>query len=134
MKEVSLIGDCLSREQVSAEIDRWLKSLVTPPKKVLLLPPDFTRFHSQAGLIVGLLYQILSPRVQVDIMPALGTHVPMSREQKEVMFGREIPQECYLEHDWRHGVEKIGEIPADFVSQVSGGLLSYPMAVEVNKK
>ena len=49
---------------------------------VLLLPPDFTRYHSNAGLITQLYYrELTSAGVQVDVMPALGTHVPVSREQ-----------------------------------------------------
>lgn len=67
-------------------------------------------------------------------MPALGTHVAMSPEQREAMFGPEIPDQCYLVHDWRNEVVRIGEVPADFVSEVSGGLVSYPIGVEINRR
>ena len=62
-------------------------------QKVLILPPDFTRFHSQAGKITGIYYHLLTERgVQTDIMPALGTHEPVSKEQWEIMF-KGIPYE-----------------------------------------
>ena len=43
-------------------------------KNALLIPPDFTRFHSNAGLIAGEYYRLLTERgAQVDVLPALGT-------------------------------------------------------------
>ena len=54
------------------------------PRKVLLLPPDFTRFHSRAGEISSLLFDLMPPTgdwAVTDVMPALGTHAPMSEEQ-----------------------------------------------------
>ena len=54
--------------------------------KVLIIPPDFTRFHSQAGKITSIYYQLLTKQgVQVDIMPALGTHEPVSKAQWEIL-------------------------------------------------
>ena len=42
-------------------------------KKVLIVPPDFTRFHSQAGKITSIYDAILQDMgVQVDILPAAG--------------------------------------------------------------
>ncbi len=46
-------------------------------KKVLVIPPDFTRFHSRAGEITGLIYKYYKENLK-DILPALGTHVPMT--------------------------------------------------------
>ncbi|MBO4797990.1 MAG: hypothetical protein J5494_04365, partial [Candidatus Methanomethylophilaceae archaeon] len=46
-------------------------------RKVLILPPDFTRFHSNAGFLTNVYYHALTERgAEVDILPALGTHVP----------------------------------------------------------
>ena len=49
--------------------------------KVLLLPPDLTRLHSYAGKITALYYDLLKDKCQVDIMPALGTHDAMTKEE-----------------------------------------------------
>ena len=49
------------------------------PRRVLILPPDFTRYHSNAGFITNTYYHILQNMgAEVDIMPALGTHEPMT--------------------------------------------------------
>jgi nickel-dependent lactate racemase len=44
-------------------------------KKILVIPPDFTRFHSRAGDITTLLYNYYRESL-MDILPALGTHSP----------------------------------------------------------
>ena len=51
-----------------------------PRKKVLVVPPDFTRFHSQAGLLTRLAYDFYGPAL-TDILPALGTPTPMTPHQ-----------------------------------------------------
>ena len=102
-------------------------------KKVLILPPDFTRFHSNAGYITNVYYHALTERgVQVDVMPALGTHVPVTREQWDAMFG-DVPFERMLVHNWRTDVVKLGEVPAGFVSEITEGLWNEPVAAEVNR-
>jgi nickel-dependent lactate racemase len=103
-------------------------------KKVLLLPPDFTRYHSMAGKITAMYYRMLKDTCQVDIMPALGTHVPVTQDECREMFGEEVPFERFLVHNWRNDVVKIGEVPADFVNQVSEGIFNEPIDVEVNKR
>lgn len=103
-------------------------------KKVLILPPDFTRFHSQAGKITNIYYHLLRERgAQVDIMPALGTHEPVSRTQWETMFG-DIPYETMLVHDWRHDVAKLGEVPGAYLREITDGLWSEPVSVEINRR
>ncbi|MCK9479532.1 MAG: lactate racemase domain-containing protein [Firmicutes bacterium] len=101
-------------------------------KKVLLIPPDFTRFHSGAGKVTNEYYKLLKDKCQVDILPALGTHVKMTPEECAEMFG-DIPYELFIEHKWRTDIVKLGEVPADFVSEVSEGLVNEPISVEVNR-
>ena len=102
--------------------------------KALILPPDFTRFHSGAGFITNIYYHALTDAgVQVDILPALGTHVPVSKEQWEAMFG-DIPYERMLIHNWRTDVTQLGEIPADFISGITEGFWTDPVMAEVNRK
>ena len=100
-------------------------------KKVLLIPPDITRLNSGAGIITSLYYELLDG-VHVDVLPALGTHKPMTREEQIAFFGDGIPAERFLVHDWRDNVSKIGEVPAGFVSKVSGGLMNESLDVEVS--
>lgn len=102
-------------------------------KKVLILPPDFTRYHSNAGFITNVYYHALTDLgVEVDIMPALGTHVPVTKEQWDIMFG-DIPYKKMLVHDWRNDVVKIGEVPADYLMEITEGLWNDPVSVEINR-
>ncbi|MBP3892331.1 MAG: DUF2088 domain-containing protein [Solobacterium sp.] len=102
-------------------------------KNVLILPPDYTRYHSNAGFITNQYYHMLTKAgVHVDIMPALGTHVAMTDEELEKMYG-DIPHETFLVHNWRTDVEKIGVVPAAFLSEVSESLWNEDIDVEVNK-
>ena len=103
-------------------------------RRVLILPPDFTRLHSQAGRITALYYQMLTARgCRVDIMPALGTHEPMTEEQWHQMFPG-VPFSTMLVHDWRHDVVRLGEVPAGFLEEITDGLWREPVSVEVNRR
>ena len=103
-------------------------------KKVLLLPPDFTRMYSYAGRLTAMYYELLSPTCEVDIMPALGTHVPMTEEEWLAFFGEGVPFSKMIVHNWRTDVVKLGEVPASFVSEVSEGLVNNGIDVEVNRR
>jgi len=119
----------VSLQQLRECVSKSLEGRVL--KKVLLIPPDITRLNSGAGLLTSIYYELLSG-VDVDVLPALGTHTPMTRDEQIVFFGYGIPAERFLVHDWRNGVTKIGEISADFVAEVSGGLMQESMDVEVS--
>jgi len=102
------------------------------PGRVLLIPPDFTRFYSGAGKLTNFYYHELCGGCPVDVLPALGTHRPMTEDECREMYG-DIPFERFLVHDWRHDVVKIGEVPGEFLSQVSEGLWNEPVSVEINR-
>lgn len=123
----------LSAEDIKGALKAALAPVLPRLNKVLLIPPDFTRFHSNAGFITSALYHLLSPACQVDIMPALGTHVPVSQAQWEIMFGG-IPYTNMLVHNWRTEVVAIGEVPADYVREISDGRVDTPITVEINKR
>src|ERR1700722_6170627 len=69
-------------------------------RRVLLLPPDVTRLHSWAGYLTCLLYQRLRDRAALAILPATGTHTPMTDAEIERMFPG-IPRTLFHNHDWR---------------------------------
>ncbi len=122
----------LTREQIAEAVRRSLPEVC--PKRVLLLPPDFTRFHSNAGFIANLYYHFLTDAgAVVDVLPAVGSHAPMDRAQFARMFG-DIPFESCIAHDWRSDVVKLGEIPAEFLSKISEGAWREPIAVEINRR
>lgn len=70
----------LSLEEIRAQLLRSLEGRTL--KNVLIIPPDFTRFHSNAGYITNVYYHALHEMgCQMDILPALGTHEPVTQEQ-----------------------------------------------------
>jgi len=102
-------------------------------KNVLIIPPDFTRFHSNAGYITNVYYHALTERgCNVDILPALGTHVPVTEDEARLMFG-DVPYEKFIAHNWRTDVVKLGEVPADYLEDITEGLWLSPVSVEVNR-
>ncbi len=100
-------------------------------KKVLVIPPDFTRFHSRAGDITCLLYKYYRENLK-DILPAIGTHVAMTDEQLDEMFPG-VPKELFRVHDWRKDVVTVGTVPGEFISEITGGALDYPWPAQLNK-
>ncbi|QDU56292.1 lactate racemase domain-containing protein [Aeoliella mucimassa] len=98
--------------------------------QVLAIPPDYTRLDSQAGMLTCLTHQLLGDRL-VDILPALGTHDPMTPQQLRSMFPG-IPTKLFRPHRWRTEVTEIGQVPADFVSEATDGIYKKPWPVEVN--
>lgn len=141
--------------------------------EVLILPPDFTRFHSQAGKLTRFIceYYNFVPNgcsdgdekesVQhendqqppdakrqktvnaksehhpdITILPALGTHVPMTEKQIETMFGKELATKQpnpFLVHDWRKDVVTIGHAPSQMVSDATYGKVDRPWPAQLNK-
>ncbi|NJO69671.1 MAG: D-mannonate epimerase, partial [Bacteroidetes bacterium] len=75
----------------------------------MALPPDFTRFHSKAGDITRIVYSHYKKNL-TDILPALGTHAPMSEPEIQEMFG-DIPRELFRIHNWRNDVITLGTVP-----------------------
>jgi len=103
-------------------------------KRVLILPPDHTRLNSMAGPITAMVYEKLTAEgVQVDILPTLGTHNPMTEAQLRMMFGESIPLDVFKVHDWRNEVVCKGTISGEMLSELSGGKVDYTVGVEVNK-
>ena len=132
MKTFTLIGEpCISDEELKAALMKSIEGREL--KKVLLLPPDYTRMYSGAGKITRMYYNALKDGCEVDIMPALGTHEPMTREECRAFFGEDVPFEKIIVHNWRKDVVKIGEVPGEYVSEVSDGLVTDKIDVEVNK-
>ena len=108
------------------------------PEKILVLPPDITRLPSNAGKLTQILYQnwyqrSRSSERRFDILPAIGTHSPMTPGQIEKMFGS-MEEATFYDHDWRNGLQRMGKVPAKVVHELSKGKLQYDILVEVNQR
>ena len=100
-------------------------------RKILAVPPDYTRLPSRAGELTELTWEYYGERL-TDILPALGTHTPMTENQIDHMFGK-TPKHLFRVHDWRHDVITLGEVPANYIKEVSEGKLDFTWPAQVNK-
>ncbi|MEX0939586.1 MAG: lactate racemase domain-containing protein [Pirellulales bacterium] len=126
----------IDEAQLLELLDRTLSEarqrICRQPSKVLLLPPDITRMHSGAGRITEHLYHRLSDEADVHVIPTLGQHVPHTPQENRQMFGS-IPDEKIHAHDWREGCRTIGEVPAEYVREVSGGAADWPLPIVLSR-
>ncbi|MFW5828124.1 MAG: lactate racemase domain-containing protein [Alkalispirochaeta sp.] len=99
--------------------------------RMLVIPPDFSRYFSYAGRITEILYELAGDRIAA-ILPALGTHRPMTDGELEGMYGS-VPRRLFRDHDWRNDVTELGTVPREFVREVSDGLVDYDWPAQVNR-
>jgi nickel-dependent lactate racemase len=100
-------------------------------KKVLAIPPDFTRFHSHAGELTSMVYEYYGDKL-TDVLPALGTHSPMTPDQLSAMFPG-IPEELFRVHYWRSDVLTLGRVPGDYIAEITDNALNYDWPAQLNK-
>jgi nickel-dependent lactate racemase len=122
-------GD-LSAPQMT-ELLREALARLGPRKSVLAVPPDITRLHSQAGVLTCAARDILGARLRA-VLPALGTHAAMTPKQMDHMYPG-VPHDLFKVHNWRTDVETLGEVPADFIREVSEGKLNFAWPAQVNR-
>lgn len=122
----SVLSDQDLQEGLNKALD-----LLGRKNKVLALPPDYTRLPSKAGELTAFAYQYYGDKL-TDILPALGTHTPMTVAQIKHMFPG-VPGKLFRDHDWRNDVVTLGEVPAEFIEEVSEGKVAFSWPAQVNK-
>jgi nickel-dependent lactate racemase len=100
-------------------------------RKILAVPPDYTRLPSRAGELTELAWEFYGEKL-TDILPALGTHTPMTEAQISHMFGN-TPRSLFRDHDWRNDVITLGEVPAAYIREVSEGKVDFAWPAQVNR-
>jgi nickel-dependent lactate racemase len=100
-------------------------------KKVLAVPPDITRFHSRAGEITNLAWKYYGDKL-TDILPATGTHYPMTDKEIAEMYSN-TPRSLFREHNFRGDLAVLGRVPAEYVKEVSKGLVDYDWPAATNR-
>ena len=59
--------------------------------------------------------------------------MPVTEEEASVMFG-DVPYEKFIPHNWRTDVMKIGEVPAEYLEEITEGLWTEAVSVEINRR
>ncbi len=120
----------LSREDLEAGLREAFGKL-GEKHKVLAIPPDYTRLPSRAGELTEISWEYYDDRL-TDILPALGTHTPMTDDQISHMFGK-TPANLIRIHDWRNDVVTLGRVSAEIVEEVSEYKVHFDWPVQVNR-
>ncbi len=102
-----------------------------PRRRVLALPPDATRGHSKAGVLLKAAYDYYGDALAA-VLPALGTHRPMGEAAVAAMFPG-VPYGLFRPHDWRRDVVELGRVPSDFVREASEGLCDFDWPAQANR-
>lgn len=100
-------------------------------EKVIVVPPDITRYHSRAGDLTAMIHKYYRDALK-DILPALGTHAPMPAHDLNIMY-KGVPKELFRVHNWRRDVVTVGTVPGEFVSEITEGKLNYSWPAQLNK-
>ncbi|MDR2841566.1 MAG: lactate racemase domain-containing protein [Spirochaetaceae bacterium] len=129
--ESSTIGflDCELETMLNCALDK--ASAVCGKGKVLLIPPDITRIHSRAGFLTDICYKYFGKKIKA-VLPALGTHQMLSRDQITTMF-KTVPVELFCKHDWRKDVVELARIESEQVNRITEGGVNYSWPCSVNK-
>jgi nickel-dependent lactate racemase len=99
-------------------------------KQVLVIPPDITRFHSRAGELTQYAYEYYGKRL-TTILPALGTHTPMTDEEIERMFPG-IPKSLFRVHNFRYGIVTVGFVDPTTIEEITEGKFDFEIPLQVN--
>jgi nickel-dependent lactate racemase len=114
---------------------------VAPGARVLTIIPDKTR-DDNTDLLFPFAAEILAERQigQLDALVAQGTHVPMTDEEKQSKIGgtgKSVPGLGHIyDHRWNVPEElvTIGELSAARVTELTGGLISDAVSVNLNRR
>jgi nickel-dependent lactate racemase len=131
----------LSKDEIQAIVRDGLASLALDGKRVIVLIPDNTRTMPMP-LVFDLFEEFLSQRVsQLDYLVALGTHQPLDDDQRSRLVGRRVVKGKVgsmrvFNHEWHkpESFVQIGTIPKEAINQISDGLLSADVPVQLNKR
>lgn len=124
------VDGSLSKEDLKQGLYEALNKLGSK-KKVVAVPPDITRFHSHAGILTEYTWEYYKEKL-TDVLPAIGTHYPMTEKEIGLMFGK-VPKSLFRVHDWKSGLETLGIVPADYIKKISGNAVDYPIPIQVDK-
>jgi lactate racemase len=142
MAQIAAAGSSVSSTQVAEVVAQACPPKDYKGKKVLVIVPDGTRTAPVGLLFKTLFGQIGEATANFDILIALGTHQAMSDEaiceRLEISTAEHAGayrKVRFFNHAWDNAeaLTKIGTISPKEISDLSNGLFSMEVPVEVNK-
>ncbi|MEM7030632.1 MAG: lactate racemase domain-containing protein, partial [Chloroflexota bacterium] len=132
----------LSEAEIQALMSEALAKANLDGKRVIVIIPDGTR-TAPIDLMFRLFYELLGEEVaSLDYLIALGTHMLMSDEEINARVGITEAERTgkyakvnFFNHCWDNPdtFTSLGEISADEIYQITGGLLNQTVDVRLNK-
>ncbi len=132
----------LSETEVEAIVAEGLAQLSLAGRRVLVIVPDGTRSIPLPLFFRVLMGQLRPRAAAADVLVALGTHPPMSRDAllahvglTEDTYAAQYADVKLMNHNWGDpdALTLLGTISADEVAEISGGLLRQAAPVRMNK-
>jgi len=131
----------LTEDETREIVRAGLASLSLAGKRVLCIIPDGTRTMPMPQFF-ALFRDLLGGHVAaLDFLVALGTHPPMDDAALSRLVGAPVVDgrsggSRIFNHDWADPATfaTIGEIPAAEIAALSGGRLSQPVSVSLNRR
>jgi len=112
-------------------------------RRILLIIPDATRTAPVGLMFKAIFDQIGGIAKHLDVLVALGTHPPMSEEAICQRLELTPDERCsryarvrFFNHEWNNpaALKEVGVIPATDIDQLTGGLFSMDVPVEINRR
>jgi nickel-dependent lactate racemase len=129
----------LSEEDVRSVIADGIPARLIDGKRVLVLTPDATR-TCPLPVLIRAIRDLIGPRsAQLDFMVALGTHTPLPQERILHLYGISRPdafgRSAFFNHRWDRPdtFRRIGSFSAAEVEEISAGLLSEEVPIDINR-
>jgi len=130
----------LSEKDVRAIVAEGIPGSWAQGQRVLVLTPDATR-TCPLPMMIRVIRDLIGRRsTQLDFMVALGTHTPLPEERILSLYGIRPRQDAagsaFLNHQWDRidTFRLIGCFSAAEVAEISGGLLSEEVPIDINRK
>jgi nickel-dependent lactate racemase len=130
----------------AADVERFVRSSLDGDdytgKKVCVLVPDATRSCPLPALLDGVHAALHGRVAELTFMVALGTHPAMSEEGLAALLGyppghseRRYPGVTVRNHEWWDPamLKSVGVISGEELAELSGGRLSEPVEVRLNR-
>ncbi len=142
LSQTAAAGVAISTEEVAALVAQAFPAAESRGKRVLCVIPDATRTAPVGLLFQSLFRQIGAEVKSLDILVALGTHQPMSEaaicqrlEITEAERAGAYKNVRFFNHEWNNpaALRQVGVIPSADIRELSGGLFSMDVPVEINK-
>jgi len=140
LSRIELKGLTILSPTILASKVREALEVIKPGDRVLAIIPDKTR-DDNTDLLFPIATEFLARRsvAAFDALVAQGTHPPMSQAQKLAKIGVGIGATSFagqlFDHRWNEPEEltTLGELSADTVRELTGGLIEHAVSVSINK-